>query len=643
MQSSGIKIFRLRYRGSFESCEENENPENILDYFSVVSLLAIYIFKQKRLYIWVGEYVSESLKNYIASVRAIFLKSYPELRILRNITIDAKSETQDFFDSMKTGGITITKEQLTKKIEDQENKLFPIMSEIDDLKTQADKYLLSEEYNQAIEISDKIIQLAQNFDDRSIIIDQEDFISEVKRRNINKQVEQALNEIETSKKELIKSWNQDQYDAILSKIENSLKLIQENEIQGYEENLVNLKNDLIKFKEKNEVFFNKIENLETNLNTNREKSQLYAALKICEKLINISEEHKKSEIKEKYKLVLKEIKSELEEKNKEKLIESEQLINEMKEIKKVIEVNENTLPIIYEYSVSEILENLSKEPNKKLEKLGVLLEKHRVKINKNIKTKVFLFGLSGEIHEFEKDTEIKKINKNNEKLLLYGHSGFSNPFDEIIEEAILIDLVPYNFEITNIKINNKEVEKTPDKQLTKDGIEYKWKLENIQLKENIEINYQLRRRISRTIIYIFNDQIKIINTHNNLNSLQLEGIFEAKMPFNNSYGNQLNGLVIEDIIPSYYISSIKEPKNILPSEQNETEIGNIIKWSIENIEKNVLNFNYRLMELYKYEELKNSIKDLARDGINSLNNGNLLETLQFYEKIINQFKEYKIK
>ena len=36
----------------------------------------------------------------------------------------------------------------------------------------------------------------------------------------------------------------------------------------------------------------------------------------------------------------------------------------------------------------------------------------------------------------------------------------------------------------------------------------------------------------------------------------MEGFYDAELPFTNSYGAQLDGVVIEDIIPLYYLHMI---------------------------------------------------------------------------------------
>jgi len=36
--------------------------------------------------------------------------------------------------------------------------------------------------------------------------------------------------------------------------------------------------------------------------------------------------------------------------------------------------------------------------------------------------------------------------------------------------------------------------------------------------------------------------------------LELEGLYEANLPFTNSYEGQLEGVIVEDIIPLYYLN-----------------------------------------------------------------------------------------
>ena len=63
--SSEIKIFRLNYSGSFKEIL----PENLLSSFTLFNVLTFYIPNQKRMYIWIGKRVSQSLKRHIPEIR----------------------------------------------------------------------------------------------------------------------------------------------------------------------------------------------------------------------------------------------------------------------------------------------------------------------------------------------------------------------------------------------------------------------------------------------------------------------------------------------------------------------------------------------------------------------------------------------
>ncbi len=289
----------------------------------------------------------------------------------------------------------------------------------------------------------------------------------------------------------------------------------------------------------------------------------------------------------------------------------------------------------------DILGDLSDDVSEMLDQLGNLLIEHRVDVKKEITNRALLMSASGDVVEHEKKFEIQKIEEKDEMVKYSVQSSIINPFEDSIEDAIITDLIPYNFEITDMQLNGKPVKTLPDKSLTKEGVELKWQIQNIPLKEKVEIDYNLRRRISRTIIFVFKGNIKIIKTHSNLNKLEkLEGLYEAQLPFTNSYGSILNGVIIEDVIPLYYLHFMKEPTDLLPAEITSSEHGELVKWNIGTMEVETLNYHYRLLKLYRLEDLKINIINLGKNGIKSLSKGDLTEALTIYDNIIDQLEEY---
>jgi len=189
-------------------------------------------------------------------------------------------------------------------------------------------------------------------------------------------------------------------------------------------------------------------------------------------------------------------------------------------------------------------------------------------------------------------------------------------------------------------MNGEKVDELPDKLLGNDGIEINWKLQDIQPKEKYEINYDLRRRISRTIIFLLGDKLKILKTHFNVTKSEIEGFFDIKLPFTNSYRSKIKGVLIEDIIPLYYISLIKEPHDFIPYREQKTDMGELIKWNIGTMDSFTMNYHYKLIDLFKFEQLKVIVNDLCRNGAQALNDRDISLSIKKYKEITSHLREY---
>lgn len=194
--SSNIKIFKLNYSGTFKEISEKK----ILLSFTLFDILTFYVPNQRLMYIWIGKKVSQSLKKLIPQIRGAISSEHPELKILRNITIESGLEPAEFL-----GIIGITEEVLRARIKKLEIKLLPILSEINRLKEKVDKYFISKNYNMAIDAAQKIVNLAKDIDDDSLEQDQINFINEAQSRA---RASEILHQIEHHSKEMIKEFNQ---------------------------------------------------------------------------------------------------------------------------------------------------------------------------------------------------------------------------------------------------------------------------------------------------------------------------------------------------------------------------------------------------------------------------------------------------
>jgi len=191
MENSDLKIFTFLYSGEIK--EQTIEGGNIVDLFSNFSILIFYIRKNKRLYTWIGEDASRTLKNYIVNMRQTFSKEYPQLRVLRYITedyIDTMSENDEFFSDIGISKEKIINHLESEKIRHEEE----FKTKLSNLQEQADTYFENENFDRAIEISKKIIKLATETKYKKLIEDQRAFIAEAEARLRAKSILEEIRE-----------------------------------------------------------------------------------------------------------------------------------------------------------------------------------------------------------------------------------------------------------------------------------------------------------------------------------------------------------------------------------------------------------------------------------------------------------------
>ncbi len=185
MSETGLKIFKLNFDGSFNEI----SYENIKDVFTIVNILAIYVSQKKTMYIWIGRNATQALKNHISNIRVLVKEEFPDFRIIRNFTFEMRDEPFEFFQNLN-----ISKEELYKIIDYQEKVMLPTLKKIDTLKTKLESLIDTEDYANAIKISEEIIVLANQIDDNAVLTEQKRLITEIKLKNEDKQIIDEISE-----------------------------------------------------------------------------------------------------------------------------------------------------------------------------------------------------------------------------------------------------------------------------------------------------------------------------------------------------------------------------------------------------------------------------------------------------------------
>jgi hypothetical protein len=134
--------------------------------------------------------------------------------------------------------------------------------------------------------------------------------------------------------------------------------------------------------------------------------------------------------------------------------------------------------------------------------------------------------------------------------------------------------------------------------------------------------------VSRTVLFYLKNELRVIKTHSKLSSTDIDGVYQASMPFTNNNDDIIQGVIVEDIIPLYYTYFVKQPTDSQPAEITTSRNGDLIKWDVGKMEIGTKNYQYKLLELYKYEELKIKMSTLSSSLMESMHNGELNEVVR---------------
>ena len=550
-----------------------------------------------------------------------------------NIVTDFK---QKFGKEINLMSIPPIKELLIKEIDlwgkfTTEQK--KIKTELEKLNSQFKKFLDDENLkDMTVIMTTANALLAKVFDEESIAIwkTNEKTFEDYKRKGaIMEKIDQFIKKSSDLKDKFL-------FEESVLEIDNAMEFLKNEDIPKYQKLLSDTRQEIIAAETKYNKLYLKLAEYKGKFRENQDLEFLNAALKNCEGIIHIAELIGMEEIEKEYIQILDDLKKEIIEKVAKDQKELEELMKRAKEIDNMIVIDNDVLPIVEEFSVKELLGDLSDDIQIVLEQIGSLLNEYRVNVNKDIINKVVLNTSSGEVIEDKIPREAYKSEGENEEIVFKVRSGLTNRLEDTIENAIITDLIPYNFEISEVYFNGELVKELTDKVLMKEGIMLKWEVKNLAPNERVQIEYYLRSRISRTIIFVVNGLLKVVKTHINLIQLEQSGLFDVKIPITNPFKKILNGVIIEDIIPLFYLHFVIAPTESTPNKTTELDIGEIFKWNIEALDVGTLNYHYKLLESNKFENIKSNISNINKEAQEFIKNGKITQALAKYKEIRSQ-------
>ncbi|MHA2243586.1 MAG: hypothetical protein ACXADY_01325 [Candidatus Hodarchaeales archaeon] len=135
-------------------------------------------------------------------------------------------------------------------------------------------------------------------------------------------------------------------------------------------------------------------------------------------------------------------------------------------------------------------------------------------------------------------------------------SEIINEFEDELVDVEIVNTIPFNFQVVNIK-TDFELE---EKKRTSDGLVFTWKKDRIEPGEKISVEFVLRKRVERSIILRKENKVSVINSFHSI-----EQNMEANLDFVNTSGMVFHEILIEDIIPpELVVNQSDTPKKIKP-------------------------------------------------------------------------------
>ncbi len=375
----------------------------------------------------------------------------------------------------------------------------------------------------------------------------------------------------------------------------------------------------------------KAENIESIVNSEKEqllselielfveekgKEHLLSTIINCRIITKLAKDLGKPQLCEKFSKYLLECEQKLKDlhSQEDQEYQSVQLI--IGELKEIINIEENVAPEIENIPIEDLIGNIDIDLINMEDLANQVLEEHAVEIKESIKSKSVIHHQSGKATEIRREIDIDINIEIPEDFSSMGYvvvNTIENTSEDPIEEAFIQDIIPYNYEISEITLNGKTPEVESNNRTMKDGLEHSWYIPNIEKEDSIEFKYHLKPRISRTIVLPLEDHLTIIKTHSSIKEGKEKGknkkidesvAFDAFLKFVNSFDTVLDDVVLEDIIPIFYAYEVEERKTKdFPSVKESSE--SFVKWKLNEMPPDENSIaEYQLIELNKLEELK---------------------------------------
>ncbi|UCG90381.1 MAG: hypothetical protein JSU57_01225 [Candidatus Heimdallarchaeota archaeon] len=132
----------------------------------------------------------------------------------------------------------------------------------------------------------------------------------------------------------------------------------------------------------------------------------------------------------------------------------------------------------------------------------------------------------------------------------------TNEFEDELVDIEIINTIPFSFQVVNI-LTDFELD---EKKRTSDGLVFTWKKDRIEPGEKISVEYILRKRVERFIVFRKENRVSVVNIYQ---SVQQD--LQTNLNFVNTSGKVFHEILVEDVIPpELMVNNTTSNKKIKP-------------------------------------------------------------------------------
>jgi len=341
----------------------------------------------------------------------------------------------------------------------------------------------------------------------------------------------------------------------------------------------------------------------------------------CDQIIELADQLGVLDFSEKYSEVKALNIAQLEENEK---VQGEKAAENAKVIEKfgfAEHIKNGVMPVVESIAIDDLFNGIDDNVDEIIDRLSEQVDLHRVVVSNEVSSSSTITTKSGQVYQTVQENEVIESSDNETTFA----NSFLNDIGEAIDQSIMEDVIPFNFEIKDMTCERSaDGSVESDEEVLEDGLHIKWVIKDIAEGESIDLKYKLRRRISRTMVIPTKTELIFIKVHKNIEQEENEKMLKVGVNYTNNLGEKVENIIIEDQIPKFYKVHVQVDSDG-DFEIIDGEVHHIVKWYLSEVsEEKTIAQNYQLMDIILFEDLKIELHQSIEEIKKEMNNFNLL-------------------